>query len=107
MMMFWMDMLVLWCSVESCVNFCCIMCMEGSTGTEVKRALTSFEIISSPGSSLAFCMCWTECCVFLRCGGDWPTKGLMMYASSFANPYVMEHLLDIIGLSGVPMLCIL
>ena len=36
-----MDMLVLCGSSESCCNFCLTMSMEGSMGTEVKRALTS------------------------------------------------------------------
>ena len=58
--MFWMDMFVLWHSVGSCSNICCTMCMEGSTGMEVKKALTSYDVITSPGSSLAFCMCWTN-----------------------------------------------
>ena len=34
-----MDMLVLCGSSGSCCNFCLTMLMEGSTGTEVKRAL--------------------------------------------------------------------
>ena len=57
MMMFWMDMLVLWCSMGSCVNICCTMCMEGSTTTEVKMALISYQVLTSPSLSLAFCMC--------------------------------------------------
>ena len=36
----WMDMLDLCGKVESCANFCWTIWMEGSTGTEVKRALT-------------------------------------------------------------------
>ena len=52
--------------------------MEGSTGTEVKRALTSKNVITSPGSSLLLWICWIKCCVFLRWWEDWPTRGLMM-----------------------------
>ena len=37
----WMDMLVLWGSVGSCDNFCCTICMEGSTETDVNRVFTS------------------------------------------------------------------
>ena len=81
--------------------------MEGSTGTEVKRALTSKDVITSPGSNLLEWICWTKCCVFLRWWVDWPTRGLMMYASFFAILYVMEPLLDTMGLRGVPTLCIL
>ena len=36
-----MDMLVLCERSGSCCNFCLTMLMEGSTGTKVKRALTS------------------------------------------------------------------
>ena len=38
--------------VGSCAKFCWNMWIEGSTGTEVKRALTSKDIITSPGSNL-------------------------------------------------------
>ena len=37
----WIDIWVLCGSVGSCESFCCTMLIEGSTGTEVKRALTS------------------------------------------------------------------
>ena len=60
------DMLVLCCRVGSCANFCCTMRMEGSTGTEMKRALTQKDVVTSPGSSLLLWICWTRCCVFLR-----------------------------------------
>ena len=61
-----MDMLDLWGKVESCANFCWTMWMEGSTGTEVNRALTSKDVITSPGSNLLEWICWTKCWVFLR-----------------------------------------
>ena len=61
------------------------LCIEGSMGIEVKRALPSYDAMTSPDSSLAFCMCCTKCCVFLRWCGDWPTKGWMIPASSFAT----------------------
>ena len=38
--------------VESCANFCWTIWMKRSTGTEVNRALTSKDIITSPGSNL-------------------------------------------------------
>ena len=47
-----MDMLVLCGSVEPCYNFSLTICMDGVTGTKVKRALTSKEVMTSPGSSL-------------------------------------------------------
>ena len=71
------DMLVLYGSVGSC-NFCLIICMDGVTGTDVKRALTSKEVMTSPGSSLLPCNSWMKCWVLLRWWGDWPTRGLMM-----------------------------
>ena len=92
-----MDMLGLWGKVESCANFCLTMWMERPAGTEVKRALSSNDVITSPGSNLLEWICWTKC-VVLGWWGDWPTKGLMMYANSFATPYVMEPLLDTMDL---------
>ena len=68
------------------VIFCLTICMDGATGTKVKRAFTSKEVITSPGSSLLPCNCWIKWCVFLRWWGDWSTKGLMMWASSLATP---------------------
>ena len=50
-----MDMLVLCGSVGSCCNLCLTICIAGRTGTEVKRALTSKEVMTSPGSSLLPC----------------------------------------------------
>ena len=43
-----MDMLDLCGRVGFCANFCWTMWMEGSTGTEVNRALTSNDVITSP-----------------------------------------------------------
>ena len=37
--------------------------------------------------------------VFRWCG-DWPTKGQMMLANSLATPYVMDPLLETMGLRG-------
>ena len=41
-----------------------------------------------------------KCCVFLRWCGDCPTRGLMMWASSLATPYVMDPLLENNGSKG-------
>ena len=35
--------------------------MEGSTGTDVKRALTLYGVMTLPGSSLTCCMFCTKC----------------------------------------------
>ena len=47
-----MDKLFLCGSVESCCNFSLTISMNGATGTDVKRALTAKEVMTSPGSSL-------------------------------------------------------
>ena len=60
------DMLVLCGSVGSYCSFCLTICMDGVTGTKVKRALTSKEVMTSPGFSLFPCNCWMKCWVFLR-----------------------------------------
>ena len=49
-----MDMMVLWGNVGSGSNFCFTILMEGSTGTEVKRVLTSHDVITSPGPYFTF-----------------------------------------------------
>ena len=69
-MICWMDMLVLWGNVGSWSNFCFTHLMERSTGMEVNRALTSYDVITSPSSSFTFCMCYTKCWVCLRWCGD-------------------------------------
>ena len=61
-----MDMLVLCGKFGSCSNFCLTIWVDGATGTDVKRALTSKEVMTSPGSSLLPCNCWIKCCVFFR-----------------------------------------
>ena len=47
-----MDILVLCGNVESCCSLCLTIWMDGANGTDVKRALTSKEVMTSPGSSL-------------------------------------------------------
>ena len=78
--------------------------IEGSMGIGVKKALVSNNVIMSPSSSFTFWMCSTKCWMFLRWCGDWPTKGRMMLASSLVTPYVMDPLLDTMGLRGVSTL---
>ena len=51
------DMLVLCGSVGFCCNFCLTTCMDGATGTDVKKAITSKEVMTFPGSSLLPCNC--------------------------------------------------
>ena len=68
-------------------------------GTEVKRAL-SYDAMTSPGSSLTFLMYSKKCWVFLRWCEDWPTKGCIMVANPLATPYLMDPLLETMGLRG-------
>ena len=46
-----MDMEVLCGSVVSCCSLCLTIWMDGCTGTDVKRALTSYEVMISPASN--------------------------------------------------------
>ena len=96
-----MDMLVLWESSGSSWSLHFTMLIKGSMGTEVKSSLTSYNAMTSPGSSLTFFMCSTKCWVFLRWCEDWPTKGQMMLAYSLATPYVMDPILENMGLRGI------
>ena len=56
--MIWgMDMEVLCGRVVSCCSLCLTIWMEGWTGTEVNRALTSYDVMLSPACSLMPCSC--------------------------------------------------
>ena len=100
-----MDMEVLCVSVVSCCSLCLTIWIAGCTGTDVKRALTSYEVMIFPASNFLPWSCCMKCWVFLRWCGDWPTRGLMMCESSLATPYVMDPLLDTMGQRVVPVLC--
>ena len=52
-----MDMAVLCGRVLSCCSLFLTICMAGWTGTEVKRALTSSEVMLSPVCSFLPCIC--------------------------------------------------
>ena len=51
---------------RSCCSLDCTMLMEGSTGIEVSRALTSYETMNFPGCSWTDLMCLTNCWVVRR-----------------------------------------
>ena len=72
------DMEVICGRVVSYCSLSLTIWMDGCTGTEVKRALTSYEVMICPVSNLLPCSCCMKCWVFLRWWGDWPTRGLMM-----------------------------
>ena len=49
------DMAVLCGRDVSCCSLFLTICMEGWTGTEVNRALTSKDVMTSPGCSFLSC----------------------------------------------------
>ena len=61
-----MDMLVLCGSVMSCCNLCLTIWIAGRTGTDVNKAFTSKEVMTSPGSNFLPCSFCIKCWVFLR-----------------------------------------
>ena len=87
----WMDMLVFWGSVWSWCNFCLTMLIEGSRGIEVKRVLTSYDVITSPGSSYTFWMCCTKCWVFLRWCGERANDVCQLLGHSICNGSPTGH----------------
>ena len=48
------------------MSLCLTMFIVGSTGTEVNKALTSYEEMTSPGSNVTCCIFCMKCWVFLR-----------------------------------------
>ena len=72
----------------------------GSAGTEVNKAVTSYELRHSPGSNVTF-FCSAKSRVLWMWCGDLPTRGLSILVSTLAIPYMIDPLLDMIGLRGV------
>ena len=77
-----------------------MMFRVGSTGPNVKRALTSYEDMHSPLLQLDGFGLFHEVLGISDMVGEPPTRGQRMLAISLATPYVIEPLLDIIGLRG-------
>ena len=78
-----------------------MLLIVGSTGTEVKAALISYEVMHAPSSHLMFLTCHTKSLVFLMWGREWSTGGLRILAISFVTPYVTGPQLDTVGLKGL------
>ena len=56
-----MYMEVLCGRVLSCCSLCLTIWMAGCTGTDVKRAFTSYEVMISPGSNFLPFSCCMKC----------------------------------------------
>ena len=106
LMMCCIDMDVLRCSCMSCSSLCLMMVMAGSTGTDVKRVFTSYDVIHSPCPSMMYLIWSTKFWMFLMWCGECPSTGLMMLTSSLAIPYMTALLLDTMGIWGCPF-CVL
>ena len=67
------------------------MCRDGSTGSEVSRALTSNDVITSPGSSFLFWICRKNVCFYS--GGEtgqpmvWWCKPVLLPHYMLWTPY--------------------
>ena len=71
--------------VLSCCNLCLTIWIDCFTGTEVKRALTSYEVMV-PCFQLFALQLLNEVLGVFKMVGDLPTNGLMMCESSLATP---------------------
>ena len=97
------------CCMVMVVLFCRSLSLSttGWIGTDVKSAVTSYEMIHSPCCSLMPLRCsikslmlWTWCVVI-------PTSGFRILANSLAVLYVTVPVLETMGLRGIPGLWIL
>ena len=99
-------MLVLLLRVGSSSMCFLMILIAGSVGMEVNSALTSYDMMHSSGWSFIFLILSRNSLLFCTWWEDLPTRGLMIFASSFAVSYVADPLLDIIGLNGTSALWI-
>ena len=83
------------------------MVMAGWRGTDVKSAFTSNDTIHWFGCSWMPWVCWMKSWLFCIWYGNFPTNGLRILDSSFDVEYVTDPMLDTMGPSGNPSLCIL
>ena len=61
----------------------------GSTGTEVNKAVTSYEQRHLPGWRVTLCTLSTKSLIPCTCCGNFPTKGLSILARTLAYPVGM------------------
>ena len=62
------------------------MLRAGSMGTDVKNAVTLYELRHSPGRRVTYLTLLTESLVLCMWGGNLPTRGLSTLAMTFATP---------------------
>ena len=62
-------------SPESCSSLFCTMLRAGLTDTNVKSAVTSYDVRHSPGPSVMFFICSVKSCVFCIWSWDLPISG--------------------------------
>ena len=94
-----MEIGVLFGSVVSCCNLLCMMFRAGSTGTEVKRAFMSYDDIVSPLNLDGFGLFY-KVWAFLIWWGKHLPEVQRMFVISLPTPYMIEPLLDTMGLRG-------
>ena len=87
--------LVLCCTCASCSSVFFIMCMDCPTGTEVNRAVTSYDMMHSLVLSLMFLMPSLNSCVLCTLCIDCLTDSFSILASSSATPLLTAPLLEI------------
>ena len=81
-----------------------MMEMDSSTGTDVKSASTSYDTMHSSGCNWMPLMLSRNSRLFITWCGDLPTNGFNILDISLAVEYVTDPILDIMGLSGIPVL---
>ena len=84
-----------------------MMLSEGWIGTDVKSALTSYDMMISSDLSWMPSRCYKNSLLFCTWYGDFPTRGFRILDNSLDVSYVTAPMLESMGLSGIPSLCTL
>ena len=98
--MFCTDNTVLSCKFSSFSNRSLIILRAGSIGTDVKSAVTSYDVRHSPSWRVIFLALFTKSLILCTWWGDLPTSGLSTLLRTLATPQVTEPLLETIVLRG-------
>ena len=61
------------------------MLRTGTTGNDVKRAVTSYDVMHSPGPRVMSLICFTKCYVFCMWCCDLPTRSLRIPAMTLGT----------------------
>ena len=98
-LMMWLTVIDILCWRSlSFVNLSLMVLMAGTFGTNVKSALTSYDMMYSSCQSLVPVMCCLKSPVLRTWCGDFPTRIFRILANSFAVPWVTVPLLETMGL---------